>query len=44
MTDIITSQNIDISSWDILYSLATDSDVKLRTYRKAMFEVGYKEL
>jgi hypothetical protein len=25
MTDIMTSQNIDLSSWDTLYSLVTDS-------------------
>jgi hypothetical protein len=28
MTDTITSQNIDLSSWGILYSLATDTIVK----------------
>jgi hypothetical protein len=34
MTDTMTSQNIDLSLWDTLYSLATDNDVKLRTHKK----------
>jgi hypothetical protein len=28
MTDTVTSQNIDLSSWDILCSLYTESVVK----------------
>jgi hypothetical protein len=34
MTDSVTSQNIDLSSWDTLYSLATDNVAKQPTKKK----------
>jgi hypothetical protein len=30
MTDAMTSQNIDISSWDILYNKMLDANFRLR--------------
>jgi hypothetical protein len=34
MTDTMPSQNIDLCSWDTLYSLATDGFVKQPTKKK----------
>jgi hypothetical protein len=34
MTDTMTSQNIDLSSWDTLYSLAADGVAKQSTNKK----------
>jgi hypothetical protein len=34
MTDTMTSQNIDLSFWDILYSVATDGVTKQPTKKR----------